>query len=214
MRDEHEVTACLEGKAVDAVFCFTNFHHANFRALQALGFDLISVRNTYEKSIKSELVSKTDSVYLTHASAARDHIRPADLDVLADVIGATSRYYKDARIAQDKAHAVYVTWLNNSIFNGYALDSILAFQGERLVGIHTVKVKNSVGVIDLIGVVPDLQNAGVGQAMLNAGIDVMREHGASKVEVTTENENVPGSRFYQKYGFRLASVMLVWHRGN
>lgn len=214
VRDEHEITACLEGKAADAVFCFTNFHHANFRALQALGFDLISVRNTYEKSIKSELVSKTDSVYLTRASAARDHIRPADLDVLADVIGATSRYYKDARIAQDKAHAVYVTWLNNSIFNGYALDSILAFQGERLVGIHTVKVKNSVGVIDLIGVVPDLQNAGVGQAMLNAGIDVMREHGASKVEVTTENENVPGSRFYQKYGFRLASVMLVWHRGN
>ena len=214
VRDEHEITACLEGKAADAVFCFTNFHHANFRALQALGFDLISVRNTYEKSIKSELVSKTDSVYLTRASAARDRIRPADLDVLADVIGATSRYYKDARIAQDKAHAVYVTWLNNSIFNGYALDSILAFQGERLVGIHTVKVKNSVGVIDLIGVVPDLQNAGVGQAMLNAGIDVMREHGASKVEVTTENENVPGSRFYQKYGFRLASVMLVWHRGN
>ena len=217
VRDEHEITACLEGKAADAVFCFTNFHHANFRALQALGFDLISVRNTYEKSIKSELVSKSDSRYdfeLVRASAARDHIRPVDLDVLADVIGATSRYYKDARIAQDKAHAVYVTWLNNSIFNGYALDSILAFQGERLVGIHTVKVKNGVGVIDLIGVVPDLQNAGVGQTLLNAGIDVMREHGASKVEVTTENENVPGSRFYQKNGFRLASVMLVWHRGN
>ena len=217
MRDEHEITACLEGKAADAVFCFTNFHHANFRALQALGFDLISVRNTYEKSIKTETKSvlETESVYdfeLVRASAARDRIRPADLDVLADVIGATSRYYKDAHIAQDKAHAVYVTWLNNSIFNGYALDSILAFQGERLVGIHTVKVKNGVGMIDLIGVAPDLQNAGVGRALLNTGLDVMREHGASTVEVTTENENVPGSRFYQKHGFKLISMMLVWHR--
>lgn len=219
VRDADEITACLEGKAADAVFCFTNFHHANFRALQALGFDLISVRNTYEMPIASLIVVSGISeilevagVALLRASVARDRILPAHLAVLADVIGATSRYYKDQRIAPQKAHAVYTTWLNNSVFNGYAAESILAFQGSRLVGIHTVKVKNDIGVIDLIGVTPDMQGSGVGRALLDAGIDAMRERGATRVEVTTENENIQGSRFYQKQGFKLASMMTVWHK--
>ena len=215
VRDISDITACLEGKAADAVFCFTDFHHANFRALQALDFDLISVRNTYERSIGQTFeVSEIPEVSLARASVAKERIQPFDLEALADVIGATSRYYKDARIAHEKAHAVYTTWLNNSVFNGYAAESILAFQGSRLVGIHTVKVKNDIGVIDLIGVTPDMQGTGVGQALLKVGIEVMREKGATKVEVTTENENVQGSRFYQKYGFKLASMMVVWHKIN
>ncbi|NJM40545.1 MAG: GNAT family N-acetyltransferase [Anaerolineae bacterium] len=107
---------------------------------------------------------------------------------------------------------MYVAWLNNSVFNGYAVDSVLAFQGERLIGIHTVKTKQGVGIVDLIGIIPDLQNAGLGGALLKGGFDIMRAHGATRVEVVTENENIQGSRFYQKNGFRLTDMKLVWHR--
>lgn len=207
-----DIAACLQSNAADAVFCFTVFDHANFRALQQMGFDLISVRNTYEASLPAPAtVAAHPAIELTRASVARERIRQADLEVLADVIGATSRYYKDHRIERAKCHAVYTTWLNNSVFNGYAADSVLAFQGERLVGIHTVKVKNEVGVIDLIGVVPDLQSAGLGNALLQDGLNIMRERGATRVEVTTENENIAGSRFYQKHGFRLREMQVVWH---
>jgi len=207
------IAACLQSNAaIDAVFCFTVFDHANFRALQQAGFDLISVRNTYEMGMPAPSVATHPAIEITRASIARERIRQADLEVLADVIGATSRYYKDHRIERTQCHAVYTTWLNNSVFNGYAADSVLAFQGERLVGIHTVKVKNDVGVIDLIGVVPDLQSAGLGNALLQDGLNIMRERGATRVEVTTENENIVGSRFYQKHGFRLREMQVVWHR--
>ena len=212
-----DIAACLQSNAaIDAVFCFTAFDHGNFRALQQAGFDLISVRNTYEMGLATSLPAPTNmdhlaNIEITRASIARERIRQADLEVLADVIGATSRYYKDHRIERTKCHAVYTTWLNNSVFHGYAADSVLAFQGERLVGIHTVKVKNDVGVIDLIGVVPDLQSAGLGNALLQGGLNIMRERGATRVEVTTENENIAGSRFYQKHGFRLREMQVVWH---
>ena len=208
-----EIAACLQSNAaIDAVFCFTVFDHGNFRALQQAGFDLISVRNTYEMSIATQTnVAAPPAIEMTRASVARERIRQADLEVLADVIGTTSRYYKDQRIERAKCHAVYTTWLNNSLFNGYAADSVLAFQGERLVGIHTVKVKGDVGVIDLIGVMPDLQSVGLGNALLQDGLAIMSERGATRVEVTTENENIAGSRFYQKHGFRLREMQVVWH---
>jgi ribosomal protein S18 acetylase RimI-like enzyme len=215
--DAAVIEALVDGAAADVVFCFTIFDHANFRALQKLGFELISLRNTYERATPTTTDTgiAPDGIEFTTASLARQRIRQADLVALADVLGATSRYYKDTHIPKDKSRAVYVAWLNNSLFNGYAAESMLAFQNERLVGVHTIKVKNDsgnkVGIVDLIGIVPDLQNAGLGSALLYAGLEVMRAHGASRIEVTTENENIQGSRFYQKHGFKLASMQLVWH---
>jgi ribosomal protein S18 acetylase RimI-like enzyme len=211
--DVDTIANCLDGAHADVVFCFTIFNHDNFRALQQLGFDLISVRNTYERPMPQPVAFAAPAgIELTTASVAKQRIQADDLAVLADVLGTTSRYYKDRRISPNKSRAVYVAWLNNSVFNGYAVDSVLAFQGERLVGIHTVKVRNEVGVIDLIGIAPDLQNAGLGGALLEGGLAIMRTRGATRVEVITENENIQGSRFYQKHGFRLTDMKLVWHR--
>ena len=40
----------------------------------------------------------------------------------------------------------------------------------------------------------------------------MRERGRREVVVTTEGENVPANRLYQKNGFLVTEVSFVFHR--
>lgn len=196
--------------APDFVACFSVYSRANFQALQRLGFQLISVRNTYARRLDGLDAGKS-LPGLALATQAPRRVQPEDLAPLATVIGETSRYFKDERLSRAACQRVYETWLANSLFHGNAVDSVLAFKGDTLAGIHTVKMKANIGVVDLIGVLPELQHDGLGTALLLAGARVMRERGARDIEVVTENENVPACRFYQKLGFRLSSVQFVWH---
>ena len=53
-----------------------------------------------------------------------------------------------------------------------------------------------------IGVLPDLQNTGAGESLLNAFLDEARKRGCSRVFLTTDrDENEPVNHFYNKLGF-------------
>lgn len=202
------------GERIDRVACFSVYAQSNFRALERLGFQLISVRNTYSRPVDgfppAAALPAIDRVLASNHTA---RLSREDLTPLAVVIGETSRYFKDHSIPANDSLRVYQTWLENSLYNGYAAESVLAFdESGRLAGIHTLKVKGETGIVDLIGVAPGFQQGGLGASLLAAGVEAMRQRRARTVEVVTENENVPAARFYQKHGFRLQSMQLVWHK--
>jgi ribosomal protein S18 acetylase RimI-like enzyme len=215
-----ELEGLYAGKPVDVVFCFTAFSASNIAAMQKLSFKLVSIRNTYDLSIDSNGDANAnspgmqipDDVVLLRSSQGIPHLHPADMTCLAEVIGATSRYFKDADIPRDLSLRLYETWLDNSLNRGYADEVILAMKGEALIGIHTLRIRNGVGNVDLIGVHPSYQGGGLGRALLQEGIRFFRERQLRAVHVVTEGENVSASRFYQRNGFLLRSIELVWHK--
>ncbi|NJM40546.1 MAG: hypothetical protein HC853_07145 [Anaerolineae bacterium] len=102
--DVETIARCLEGTNADAVFCFTIFNHGNFRALQQLGFDLISVRNTYQRPMTEPTACAAPAgIELTTASVAKHRIQPSDLSVLADVLAQPAATTKTATSPQTKA---------------------------------------------------------------------------------------------------------------
>lgn len=218
LRDEVADVAALRAlyahEPAQVIFCFSEYSPRNIAALQADGFNFISIRNVYEVSLKTSVAAaKIDSdVALVMASAGVPELPPQDLLGLAEVLGETSRYFKDLRIPRENGLKVYQNWLHNSLYNGYANDVVLAMKSGSLAGIHTLKWKNGKGIVDLIGVQPRHQQHGLGRALLQAGLRTFAANGIDCVEVVTEGENVPASRFYQKNGFLLRSVQLVWHK--
>ena len=219
--DAAELRSLYAGEPADVLFCFSEYSPRNSAALQAEGFSFISIRNTYELTLDAAQIARLTAttptdVALVMASDGVPALLPQDLLGLANTLGETSRYFKDARIPRENSLKVYQTWLHNSLYNGYANDVVLAMKGDasscELAGIHTLKWKNGVGVVDLIGVQPRYQQHGMGRALLQAGLRRFAQNGLTCVEVVTEGENVPASRFYQKNGFLLRSVQLVWHK--
>ena len=215
--DAAELRSLYAGEPADVLFCFSEYSPRNSAALQAEGFSFISIRNTYELTLDAAQIAKLANVTptdvaLVTASDGVPELPPQDLLGLANTLGETSRYFKDARIPRENSLKVYQTWLHNSLYNGYANDVVLAMQSGELAGIHTLKWKNGTGVVDLIGVQPRYQQHGMGRALLQAGLRTFAQNGLTCVEVVTEGENVPASRFYQKNGFLLRSMQLVWHK--
>jgi ribosomal protein S18 acetylase RimI-like enzyme len=213
--DSAELAATIDASGAEAVFCFAAHTTENIELLQRLGFNLISIRQTYELCLPTAVPNippVPGGIELLRLSDGLPPIRDEDLACLAEVIGATSRYFKDAHIARDRCRAVYVAWLSNSLRHGYADEAILAMRGEAWVGVHTLKIKNGTGAVDLIGVRPDSQGAGLGHALLQHGMAELHRRGMRSVQVVTEGENIGASRFYQRHGFLLRATELVWHK--
>jgi ribosomal protein S18 acetylase RimI-like enzyme len=131
---------------------------------------------------------------------------------MAEILGRTSRYFKDKQISPKTSLQLYVTWIENSIFNGYANQCVLLMKDNRLAGIHTMKLKNGTGVVDLIGLGKDFQNMGFGKTLLEEGIKWMQKQDVDTIEVITEAENIPATAFYQKNGFIMKDIELVYHK--
>ena len=181
--------------------------------LQGLGFEVISVRCIYERQLDDVTAAPAPppGLRLRRLSEGPPPCPADDRRQLATLLGETSRYFKDSRIPRDRALAIYDAWITNSLVHGYAGEAILAYDGERLAGLNTLRFHGQVGTVDLIGLQDRYRNAGLGHVLLEHGFVACRERGATRVRVVTEAENVGACRFYQRHGFVAVSTDLVWH---
>jgi ribosomal protein S18 acetylase RimI-like enzyme len=203
----------LAGRDAALLSVFTPCRHDVNAELQRLGFELVSVRCTYERVVGPAIALPVPpaGVELRRLSAGAAVCRPEDRAALALLLGETSRYFKDRHIPRASALAIYEAWITNSLWHGYAAEAVLAYAGDRLVGINTLRFHGEVGSVDLIGVQASYRNVGLGGVLLEHGFAACRERGAGRVRVVTEAENVGACRFYQRHGFLATATDLVWH---
>lgn len=209
-----ELNELITNSDADMVACFSPFYHKNFEALSELGFDLISLRSTLKlKADNVNYPALKEGFVLTTQDDGKPELKAEDLHEITDIIGSTSRYFKDRKLAREKSHELYVQWISNSLFNGYA-DKFVVIQDSEgnLVGIHTLKIRDGVGFVDLIGVCSKFQRMGFGQILLAEGVEQLKKAGVSAIEVVTEAENLSGSAFYQANGFLSKDLELVYHK--
>ncbi|KGN36770.1 GNAT family acetyltransferase [Knoellia subterranea KCTC 19937] len=79
----------------------------------------------------------------------------------------------------------------------------IAERGTELVGLLTYHVGDD--TVDLV-TINAFDRGGVGSALLRALIDSARDVGATRVRVTTTNDNTRALWFYQQAGFRLSAL--------
>jgi ribosomal protein S18 acetylase RimI-like enzyme len=200
----------IDASAADLVCCFSAYSAPNIALVQSLGFRLISVRQTYERDLVSEMEIPVLAGFEVSLAQPGESLEPLRLRSLAEIIGLSSRYFKDPGIPRARSQALYEAWLSNSL-SGYADAVVLGKQGDDVLGIHTLRIGQGVGVVDLIGVEARAQSSGLGSALLLHGLRECAGRGVVKARVVTEGENVGASRFYQRHGFLLCSTELVWH---
>jgi ribosomal protein S18 acetylase RimI-like enzyme len=211
---ESELSKTLPKGPGTLTFFFSPFSPPNFEILARANFCLISVRQTYALQSLPPATDQPphDSPALTRLADVRTQLKPGELTKMAILIGESSRYFKDPRIPKERAVHFYETWLTNSIFGGRANEVVGLFDNQRLAGIATLKDKEDGVIIDLIGVSAAAQGRGVGTRLLHEVFRYAREQRRREVLATTEGENVPANRLYQKQGFLVSEVSFVFHR--
>lgn len=79
----------------------------------------------------------------------------------------------------------------------------VAFRTE---GVHMLEGRSDMGVLWDIRVDPKARGRGVGTALFEHAMDWLRERGAVRLKVETQNINVPACRFYHKRGCTLGAI--------
>ena len=204
----------LREHKMDLLCGFVKFSDANISFFENNNFNLISIRSTYKYANQSQpkTITIPEGFTLKTGQQNADDINSADIIEIANVLGNTSRYFKDKKIQTEKSLQLYITWIENSIFRGYANECLLLMENNRLAGIHTLKIKNNTGYVDLIGVCNNYQGMGLGKILLYKGIEWLQKQNVEKIEVVTEAENIPATVFYQKNGFIVDNIELIYHK--
>lgn len=185
----------------------------NAAALTEAGFRLITIRSTMGQATGNGQQRRElpEEIVVRQWTPGSPSVADSDFAWLTEVIGATSRYYKDPEIPRDIARRVFDTWLRNSLHEGYADAVFLACKEQQVVGWLSVRLTGADASIDLMGIREDHQRQGLGSALF-AAADAWAGGRATDWIVATEAENLPAVRFYLREGFRPDAIELVYHR--
>jgi ribosomal protein S18 acetylase RimI-like enzyme len=138
----------------------------------------------------------------------------ARLIELAVCAGAHSRFRHDSRIPTEAFRALYELWIVRSAAREIADTVLVASWRERAevpVGLITLSIAEGTGSIGLIAVEAHSRGEGVGALLVRSGHDWLAGRGATSVSVVTQLDNRPACRLYEKAGFRLVDVKLIYH---
>ncbi len=95
----------------------------------------------------------------------------------------------------------------------------LAERGGHLLGYHWTKVHRSggadgepIGEVYVLGVHPDAQGLGLGRSLTLTGLHHLRERGLTEVMLYVDGDNLAAVSMYERLGFAVFSVDVVYAR--
>jgi ribosomal protein S18 acetylase RimI-like enzyme len=82
------------------------------------------------------------------------------------------------------------------------------------VGYISARVEQSgkVGRIGLVGIGPNFRQKGIGSLLLQTALEWFTSQSVTIVRVVTQGGNVAAQRLYQRFGFKMISIHLWYHK--
>ncbi|MBT9142755.1 MAG: dTDP-fucosamine acetyltransferase [Dehalococcoidia bacterium] len=199
------------------VYCRVDINDSSsIHSLESNGFRMIDALITLRFDF-------TESITLQDLSKARDSIpeggkvivRPwgkGDLEELARIAGTSyeyDRFHSDPAFPRDKSDELHGRWIVNCC-NGLA-DEVLVATSDKLRGFITCKINDSLGIIDMVGVLKDAQRKGIGTILVYEALQWFKDK-VNCVDIGTQNRNIPALRLYINAGFKPISSRLTFHK--
>lgn len=137
------------------------------------------------------------------------------LKKLAFQSGIYSRFKRDRNFTKNEYEKLYTKWIEDSI-NKLIADNIIVYKDNfnEYKGFITVKHKMDFAEIGLIAVDELSRGKGIGAALLNYVNNLTKLAGLKKIIVTTQFENIPAMKLYERAGYKIISKKYIYHLWN
>jgi dTDP-4-amino-4,6-dideoxy-D-galactose acyltransferase len=202
---------CQENQIRCLYFLCPFDHRDSVRLAEMYQFQLVGIKTVlaWEKSRDLTPQPQTKQPFLVRP------FQTADLQALIDIAGDAfqdSRFSVDSHFASGQASALYREWIRKSCQGSG--DQVFVSQNPwGVAGFITCHLDpEPAGRIGLIAVKKESRDAGHGGALIETANHYFVEHHCHRVYVTTQGQNVPAFRLYQKCGFYLHSLHLWYHK--
>lgn len=138
----------------------------------------------------------------------------ADYDTLRSIaleISVQSRFAHDPGFGARQATRLYDEWIRKSFHEGWCDELLVAVDGSRPLGFLTIRRKDGVPYIDLVGVARESSGRGIGGALVREAERQCLAKGERHMKVVTQGHNVPAMRLYEGQGFRVERTAALFH---
>jgi len=123
-------------------------------------------------------------------------------------------YWLDKKLNREKVKQYYVTDLDRLVNAAFETSEksnlIVAVEGKKVIGYIALRIDDLLtsifgfkwGVISSFALGEGYRDMGLGSGLLEKALEWFRSKGASRVDVSTDAENIPAIQCYEKAGFR------------
>ena len=183
---------------------------AAIRSAERSRFQLADIRIVLEARLAGVLSDRPPAANdELEIDTARAHDL-GDLRQIAAELSAYSRFAFDPGFGTAQARRLYERWVEVSL-EGRADLCVVAKNTERTLGFILCRARGTVPVMDLVAVRRGAIGAGVGTALMHRAAIRLQDLGHQTVEVVTQGRNPRAVKFYERCGFRVRDVSLVYH---
>jgi ribosomal protein S18 acetylase RimI-like enzyme len=149
----------------------------------------------------------------------------ADFPTLAEMYVKLNSYFYQVGYLLPRPENVGELWVDSFRRTlGRFSNAFVAEEEGRLLGFHLCRLKRlpahmggvMTGEVSDVWVEPEARRLGVGDALVQAGLDWMRKQGVHSVEVQVLSQNEGSLKFFERLGFQLEyrALRLSWEEGD
>lgn len=182
--------------------------YLNLNALNKNGFSFVEGELVFRKNLslieKSTLTASFDNYLATESSLE-------EIKIIVNDLYVNSRY-REPWFTSIERDNFYKVWIENAVLAKFD-DCCLVLKVENTIsGFVTIRIKESVSTIGLIGVAKTYQGQGVGKQLLELAQNYSIAKKANKIEVATQTSNVSAANLYIKGGFSIANISYWFYK--
>lgn len=134
-----------------------------------------------------------------------------ELKNIALEAGAFSRYRKDPNFKKEEFKKLFQDWLRKSLNRQIADFAYIYKLDDESAGLVTAKVKDSILEIGLLSVKKEHRFKKIGSLLIMLMKKIAYDRGLNKINVYTQEDNIPACKFYEKNGFKVISKEYIYH---
>lgn len=130
---------------------------------------------------------------------------------LAFESGSYSRFKLDKHFQNNEFHRMYESWIIQSVNKLIADCVFVTYEGEKITGMATLKIDNQTAHIGLIAILSGYQGKGFGRELIDFCKVTAVQKQCKKLIVPTQLANNKACEFYKACGFKILSIVNIYH---
>jgi dTDP-4-amino-4,6-dideoxy-D-galactose acyltransferase len=191
-----------------------------------LAYLFLNPENAYLNKIAMDLMGKfvdkkitfnKNSVY-TNEKSGDFQIIPYNPSISLEEIlllsmesGMYSRFKVDSNFKNQEYEKLYSDWILNSISKKNAIEVLICIYENKVAGLITLGIKDSLGEIGLLAVNKPYRAKGIGKMLINFALNLFYFKKIKKIQVVTQENNIAACKLYKACGFSIQSKVNVYH---
>jgi len=101
--------------------------------------------------------------------------------------------------------------ISQAVKNGYSKVDVVK-KNNHIIGFSQYTIENNAGELKFLVVLPEHKNQGYGKLLIERALKYFEEQQVKRIDIRVLYGNDDAKRFYEKYGFKVASQIMSLNR--